>query len=313
MGKICAGHSPCDGPQGTRQNAHAGEHRFIFGLIEIPLSPYLEVGPVTLRFYGPIVVVGIAAGWWICRRYAHAVGITVDDVDAIALWAIIAGIVGTRALHVIDKWPEIYASDPLLAPQIWRGGGAIWGGIIGGVAGGAFAAWRHGIYIPAVADVGALGLILGQAIGRLANVVNGEHTRVASDLPWAFLYTNPATLAARDATGATFPAHPAHLYEMLADVLILAVLIFAISRWGGSGRVFALYAFSYSVFRFLITFLRQDELYGPFSQAQWIAVVIGLVAGLALFLFWTGRLSTRTMHWRRARGQAPPINPDPSD
>ncbi|MXY13012.1 MAG: prolipoprotein diacylglyceryl transferase, partial [Chloroflexi bacterium] len=51
------------------------------------MSPYLEVGPVTLRFYGPIVVAGIAAGWWICRRYAHAVGITVDDVDAIALWA----------------------------------------------------------------------------------------------------------------------------------------------------------------------------------------------------------------------------------
>jgi phosphatidylglycerol:prolipoprotein diacylglycerol transferase len=271
------------------------------------------VGPVTLRFYGPIVVAGIAAGWWICRRYAHAVGITVDDVDAIALWAIIAGIVGTRALHVIDKWPEIYASDPLLAPQIWRGGGAIWGGIIGGVAGGAIAAWRHGIYIPAVADVGALGLILGQAIGRLANVVNGEHTRVESDLPWAFLYTNPATLAARDGLGATFPAHPAHLYEMLADFLILAVLIYAISRWGGSGRVFALYAFAYSLFRFLITFLRQDELYGPFSQAQWIAVVIGMVAALALFLFWTGRLPTRNAHWRRARGQIPSPAPDSSD
>ena len=268
---------------------------------------------MTLRLYGPIVVAGIAAGWWICRRYAHAVGITVEDVDAIALWAIISGIVGTRALHVIDKWPEIYASDPLLALQIWRGGGAIWGGIIGGVAGGAFAAWRHGIYIPAVADVGALGLILGQAIGRLANVVNGEHTRVESDLPWAFLYTNPATLAARNDLGETFPAHPAHLYEMAADFLILAVLIFAIGRWGGSGRVFALYAFSYSLFRFLITFLRQDELYGPFSQAQWIAVAVGLAAALALFLYWTGRLATQTAHWRRAREPISPANPDPSD
>ena len=228
---------------------------------------------------------------------------TVDDIDAIALWAIIAGIVGTRALHVIDKWPEIYAADPLLAPQIWRGGGAIWGGIIGGVAGGAFAAWRHGISIRAVSDVGALGLILGQAIGRLANVINGEHTRVATDLPWAFLYTNPATLAARE-LGETFPAHPAHLYELLADLVILAVLILAIRRWGGSGRVFALYAFAYSLIRFLITFLRQDELYGPFTQAQWIAVVIGLIAAAALFLYWTGRLPTRTAHWRRARGAA---------
>ncbi|MYC46887.1 MAG: prolipoprotein diacylglyceryl transferase, partial [Chloroflexi bacterium] len=103
------------------------------------------------------------------------------------------------------------------------------------------------------------------------------------------------------------------LFYFWAGGLSLGGLLFAFTRWGGAGRVFALYAFSYSLFRFLITFLRQDELYGPFSQAQWIAVAIGLVAGLALFLFWTGRLSTRTMHWRRARGQAPPINPDPSD
>lgn len=262
----------------------------------------MDLGPLTLRLYGPIVVAGIAAGWWMCRRYAPTAGIDKEAVDAIALWAILAGIIGTRALHVIDKWPEIYANDPILAMQIWRGGGAIWGGILGGVAGGVIAAWRHKIPIRPIIDVGGLGLILGQAIGRMANIVNGEHTRVASDLPWAFLYTNSTTLAARDALGDTFAAHPAHLYELIADLLILALLIWAVKRWGGSGRVFFLYTFCYSLLRFLVTFLRQDELYGPFTQAQWIAVVVGLASAAALFLFWTGRLPTRTKHWARARG-----------
>ncbi len=256
---------------------------------------------------------GIAAGWWICRRYAAAAGTTVEAVDAVALWAILGGILGTRALHVIDKWPEIYTHDPLLALQIWRGGGAIWGGILGGVAGGMVGAWRNSVPIRPIIDVGGLGLILGQAIGRLANIVNGEHTRVASDLPWAFLYTDSATLAARNILGETFAAHPAHLYELLADLLILVVLIAAIGRWGGSGRVFFVYTFGYSLFRFLVTFLRRDELYGPFTQAQWIAIIVGLISAVALFLYWTGRIPTRTPTWYRARGLPWPMPQARSD
>ncbi len=262
------------------------------------------MGDIQLRTYGPIVVLGIGMGWWLCRRYAYAVGISPDDVDAIAFWAILGGILGTRILHVIDKWDEIYSKDMMLIPQMWKGGGAIWGGIIGGVSGGVLGCIANGLPIRPLMDVGGLGLILGQAIGRLANIINGEHTRVASDLPWAFLYTDSSTLAERDSNGITYPAHPAAAYEAVADLIFLAVLINLIHRWGGSGRVFFVYIFLYSWFRFAVTFLRRDELYGLFTQAQWIALVLGVVATIVLIMFQLGNINTRTDHWKRARQQS---------
>ena len=202
---------------------------------------------------------------------------------------------------MIDKWPEIYANDPILTVQIWRGGGAIWGGILGGVAGGVIAAWRHKIPIRPIMDVGGLGLIFGQAIGRLANVVNGEHTRVASDLPWAFLYTNSTTLAARDAPRRYVRRPSAHLYELIADLLILALLIWAVKRWAAPAAYFSSIpstircfgSWSPSCVRTSFT----DIYPSPVDCGGG-----GLASAAALFLFWTGRLPTRTQHWARARG-----------
>lgn len=229
-------------------------------------------------------------GWWIARKYAPDAGITEEEVDRIALLAIICGVIGTRALHVAEEWAEFYSKDPWLAPQIWRGGGSVWGSIIGGMAGGVGMAIYYKLPKVPLLDVGAMGLITGQLLGRLANVVNGEHTKLATDLPWGFLYTNPNTLAVRDITGRTFPAHPSPVYEMVLSLTILLLLVWMVRRWGGSGIVAVSYLFLYSAGRFGLTFMRVDDYYGPFTQAQWISVIIGVPTALMLILYAVGRL-----------------------
>ncbi|MDP6350277.1 MAG: prolipoprotein diacylglyceryl transferase [Chloroflexota bacterium] len=254
-------------------------------VIEIPFAPEFHIGPLTMRWYGLIIVSGIGVGWWIARRYARHAGITEDEVDQIAFVAIICGVIGTRVLHVAEEWGDNYSRDPWTAFQMWRGGGSVWGSIIGGMAGGVGMAVYYKLPKIPLLEVGSMGLIAGQMVGRMANVVNGEHTRSPSDLPWAFLYTNPNT-----ANQVSFPAHPSPVYEMILNGLILLILIWLVKRWGGSGIVFAAYLFLYSAGRFGLTFLRVDDYYGGLSQAQWISVIAGVPALIALVLFAVGRL-----------------------
>ena len=238
-----------------------------------------------LRWYGLIIVLAAAVGWSTARRYASRAGITADTVDQIALVAIVCGVIGTRVLHVAEEWGDVYSKDPWLAPQMWRGGGSVWGSIIGGMAGGVGMAIYYKLPKIPLLEVGSMGLIAGQMVGRMANVINGEHTKAPTDVPWAFLCTNPATAAIRNSDGVTYPAHPSPVYEMILNAAILVVLIWLVKRWGGSGIVFVSYLFLYSAGRFGLTFLRVDDYYFGLTQAQWISVIIGVPALIAIALF----------------------------
>ncbi len=245
--------------------------------IAIPFDPNISLGPFTLAWHAIFAALGILAGYWITRRYAPYAGVTPENVDAIAVWSILAGLVGARLIFVIDNW-DLFADRPARIVQVWSGGMAIWGGIIGGVIGGVIAAFFARLSIPRLADAGGLGLIFGQGIGRIGDLMNGEHHALATDLPWAVRYTNPNTLATRGAMGNTFPEHPVSTYELLFDFAILGILIVLIRRWGGTGRVFWVYMLLYSIGRFLVSFLRADPAMGPLQFAQWLAIG-GMVLG----------------------------------
>src|SRR5207249_1776912 len=106
--------------------------------------------------------------------------------------------------------------------------------------------------VVAMADGGALGLILGQAIGRIGDVINGEQHGVFLNAPWAVVYTNPSTLGEIG-----IPVHLAVGYELGWDVLVLALLLLMKRRWLGLGVMFWTYAALYSVGRFWISYYRQ--------------------------------------------------------
>ena len=240
--------------------------------IVIPFDPNITIGPLTLAWHALFSALGIVLGYWIARVYAPKAGVKVEDVDTIAVWCILGGIIGARVVFVIDNW-NLFSGNPLKIFEVWSGGMAVWGGILGGISGGVISTFMARLPLPAMADLGGMGLILGQGVGRIGDLINGEHHALATDLPWAFLYTHPNTLATRDATGSTFPEHPATTYELLFDFIIMGIMMYLMRRWGGTGRVFWVYMGLYSLGRFLVSFLRVDPMMGPLQLAQWLGIV----------------------------------------
>jgi phosphatidylglycerol:prolipoprotein diacylglycerol transferase len=163
------------------------------------------------------------------------------------------GIIGARGLYVIEN----YGSSPSIDSvgdifRLTEGGISIYGAILGGaVAGWAYGLWKH-LPSAAGADAAVFGMLLGLAIGRIGDIINGEHFARASDLPWAFAYTNPQSTAFARA-----PMHPAVAYEMIGDLVILGVLWWLWRRHSSkSGVIFSLAFVLYGIMRFGVSFFR---------------------------------------------------------
>src|SRR5688500_14766989 len=222
-------------------------------MIEINIDPVLvQVGPFLITWHGFFTAVGVLAGILLAVKYGSRLGYSEDDIMSVALWGVIGGILGARQMHVIDQW-GYYAQDPLTILRINEGGLAIFGAVLGGPLAGAIYAWRRGFSIPKLLDVGALGLILGMAIGRLGDIINGEHHGTPADLPWSVSYTHPNTLGEPN-----LPVHLAVGYEMLLDLLIFGLLVALWDRLPRPGMLFWLFAALYSFGRFFIQFFRVD-------------------------------------------------------
>src|SRR5207244_12878989 len=125
-----------------------------------------------------------------------------------------------RLFHVIDQW-DYYARDPISIMRVNEGGLAIYGTVVGGPLAGAIYAWRRGLNVAALADIAAPPLILGMAIGRIGDIINGEHHGAhAQGFPLAVVYTNPNTLGEIGV-----PVHLAVGYELLMDLVIFVGLV----------------------------------------------------------------------------------------
>ena len=151
--------------------------------IPSPSSNALHIGPFQLRAYGLMIALGVVAAVWLTGRRLeqHGVG-TREDMSAIALFAVPAGVVGSRIYHVITDWKS-FRGDWWRAFKIWEGGLGIWGGIAAGTLVAIWVARRRGVAPVPLIDDAAPGLALAQAIGRWGNYFNQE------------LFGKPTTLA----------------------------------------------------------------------------------------------------------------------
>jgi prolipoprotein diacylglyceryltransferase len=232
--------------------------------------------------------VGIFFGVWLPVRLLRG-RVAEDALYAVATPAVIGGIIGARAFHVIDCWSLCgYDTNPWLIPQIWTGGIAIMGAVVvGAITGYVIAVRRGDIPIGAGADAAAPGIGLGMAIGRIGDIINGEHHAVPCGPPGICVtYDHPDSLGQGPAFGvgdARYSAGPVHLavgYEMLWDLAGVAIALLLRRQFAGrapEGRIFWVWLAFQSIGRFGISFLRIDkpDLFGLY-QAQLVA--IGLVA-----------------------------------
>jgi prolipoprotein diacylglyceryl transferase len=266
--------------------------------IPSPDSSTIELGPISIHFYGLTLLVAIAAAVAIGGIRWTRRGGDWDLIFRVAVWGVAFGIVGARLYHVITSWDEL--PDEWYGPfAIWKGGLGVWGGIGLGVIVGAIVAKRSGASVAQLADCVAPALLVAQAIGRLGNWWNQELFGGPTDLPWGLeigVDNRPIEYVDQE----TF--HPTFLYEALwclgaAGVLLAVERLFRI-RPGG---LFALYVLLYSIGRFWIETMRIDpshELAGVRLNV-WVAGV-AIILSAAFFAWWQKT-------WKRGTGPPPKV------
>jgi prolipoprotein diacylglyceryl transferase len=254
--------------------------------IPSPASGVWEVFGFPLRAYALCIIAGIVVGMIIASRRWRARGGSQDSLELVIAVAIPCGIVGARLYHVITDYQLYFGPgrDPIDALKIWNGGLGIWGAVAAGAAGAYLVARRKQIRFPALLDAVAPGLVVAQAIGRLGNWFNQELFGRPTTLPWG-LEIDERYRPEGYQQFATF--HPTFLYELLWNLGVAAVLVWADRKWKlGHGKVFALYVVLYTAGRFWIEALRIDSVneIGGFRLNNYTSLIVFVVA--LVWLVW---------------------------
>ena len=271
----------------------------VIGVITIGMNPIIfEVGTFVLSWHGLFTFVAVAAAVLLVHRWATREGMAGDPVLSVAVWCIVGGIIGARVLHIIDFWSTIYQNDPIRLIYVWQGGIAVYGAILGGFAGGSLyiiirnsdwflALWNRMFrwagelrkadlpQIGLLADIAAPALLISMAIGRIGDIINGEHFAKATELPWGVFYTH-----ANSPSLNRFVSHPAVAYEIILDMLVLAVIWPLRHRLRPHGMLFILYGALYGVGRFFLGFIRVEAntYFLGLSEAQIVSLIVMVIA-----------------------------------
>lgn len=238
-----------------------------------------SIGPLTIHYYGLIIACGLLlAVLYACRR-SKEFGIKADDITDGVLWVTPFAILCARAYYCIFSW-DAYAQNPIEVLYIWKGGLAIYGGVLGAIIGVAVFAKVKKLRLPALLDLVALGFLIGQCIGRWGNFFNREAFGAQTDTFLRMGLYNTAT-------GAFEYYHPTFLYESVWNLAGFVLLHFLSKRRRYDGQVALGYVAWYGLGRAVIEGLRMDSLYiGPIRVSQLLAAV-SCVAAVAV-LVWQG-------------------------
>lgn len=251
--------------------------------ITIDIDP--DIGTIfglTITWHGLFTAIGIICGVSLSVYLARVDGVPSDVGQEIALVSVVSAIVGARLFFVFEHWDRFENDLAAIVTDITEGGITLYGGLIGGVLGGVIYGAIQRYPIGICLDAAAPGMLLGQGLGRIGDLINGEHWATASDLPWAFVYVHPNSLGQGLLDGQS--VHPtAGGYELLGDFVILALLLLVARRFIKTpGWLFCSYMILYSVMRFGLSEMRIDE--QTVDGIPVPQIVAAIIIGLAIVL-----------------------------
>lgn len=221
--------------------------------LELNPGRTIELGPLTIHYYGLIIATGLLLAAMYGMRRAKEFGATEDHVLDGVLWITPFAIVCARIYYCVFSW-EMYRDNPIEVFYIWEGGIAIYGGVLGAIAGMFVFSKVKKLNFFAVLDLVLLGFLIGQAIGRWGNFFNREAFGSETD---SFLRMGLYNTR----TGLWEYHHPTFLYESLWNGAGFAVLHFLSKHRRYDGQIALGYAAWYGLGRFWIEGLRTDSLY----------------------------------------------------
>lgn len=257
---------------------------FLLGLDPIAFS----LGPLTVRWYGLLIVGGIILAYLFGQREAIKRGLPEDFLADLLIWAVPISIICARIYYVAMKW-DYYSANPGSIIQIWNGGIAIHGALIGAFITAYIFCRVKGVSFLKVADILAPSILIGQIIGRWGNFVNqeafgGPVSREFLEglfLPdWIINHMYVAL------NGVMTYVHPTFLYESMWNIVGLIILVLLRKVNLKRGEIFFGYLIWYSIGRFFIEGLRTDSLYliGDLRSAQ-VVSIIAIVFGVGAIIY----------------------------
>jgi phosphatidylglycerol:prolipoprotein diacylglycerol transferase len=283
-----------------------------------PVLDRFRFGDFAISPHGLGIAVGFMTGAWLFTKLAVRRGVPLDAANSIVAWSLIGAVVGARVAYVIAHVSEF--ASPLDWLTIWKGGISLLGGIAGATIANAVNIKRqtYRFRFFQIADAVAPGLALGISVGRIGDLIIGDHLGKPTSwlLAWTFeggtlappfrCVTGPAESCTADLQGAFTETidrtqavlreggrvvaegvgvHQTALYDMLLAGLLFAFLWWFIRSPRREGVVTLTFGLVYGCIRLLEDSLRIDKRFGPFTGSQWTALTVAIVA-TALLLYW---------------------------
>ena len=236
-----------------------------------------NLGPLSVRWYGIIIAVGILLGYFVAQRALVKAGLHKDTLVDIIFYSALFGFIAARIYFVIFQWPY-YAENPGEIIKIWHGGIAIHGGLIGGFIAGVIVCKVKNLNPFQIGDIVAPSIILAQGIGRWGNFMNHEaHGGPVSRAFLEQLHLPNFIIENMYINGQYY--HPTFLHESIWDVAGFIILV-NIRKHLKLGETFFLYLTWYSIGRFFIEGLRTDSLMltSNIRVAQLVSILLILIS-----------------------------------
>lgn len=270
-----------------------------------------HIGGLEIRYYGLMYAIAFIIGIVLARHEAKRYGLNVAMIEEYCIVAMISGLIGGRAYYVLLEH-NFYFANPSQIIAVWHGGMAIHGGIIGGIIGTVIYGKIKKINPWLLGDILAAPFILGQAIGRIGNLMNGDANGVPLITPFKAMITNHfeqwwaayqmgMAKAAKPLLpwGIVFPAgtpagdefpgmatYPVMVYEMILNFIAFLLIWFVFRKKGYKpGSLFCIYLIAYGIIRGVVTTFRGDDLMMFGIRAPYVMSIIMIVFGLIMFFY----------------------------
>ena len=254
------------------------------GFLEFPnIDPVLiSLGPLSIRWYGLMYLIGFAFALWLANRRADQAdsGWRREQVSDLLFAGFLGVVIGGRIGYVVFYNFDLFLQDPLYLFKVWTGGMSFHGGLLGVISAMFWYAKKNGRTFFGVADFIAPLVPFGLGMGRLGNFMNGELWGRVTDVPWAMVFP----------TGGPLPRHPSQLYEMaLEGIVLFLILNWFIKKPRPLGAVSGLFLAGYGSFRFLVEYVREPDahlgLFGGFISMGQILSLPMVVGGILMMLW----------------------------
>lgn len=248
-----------------------------------------QVGPLAVRWYGMMYLVGFVGGYFMMRHIAKLRNLPLDKeaISDLLFYAVLGVVLGGRIGYTLFYNPVFYLSHPLEIFAVWEGGMSFHGGLLGVLTVFVLFCMRHHYPFLMVSDLAVAAVPIGLGFGRIGNFINGELWGRTTDLPWGMVFPGAGPL----------PRHPSQLYEAFLEGLVLLAIIYLLHRFQ-TRRGVPTFSFllGYGCFRFLVEFVRQPDaqlgfLWGGATMGQLLSLPMVLAGLIGLFLVLRGRES----------------------